>query len=82
MTVSSKLTSKFQLTLPKEVREALGAGAGYRIVFTPIDGTTWKVQAIPEKLTDALKLAKAQLKPADFRDLHADFEDSEVDDHR
>lgn len=33
MTISAKITSKGQITVPKEVREALGVSQGDRVVF-------------------------------------------------
>ena len=33
MTISAKITSKGQITVPKEVREALNVGKGDRVVF-------------------------------------------------
>lgn len=38
MKVASKLTSKYQATIPKEVRELLGLGKGDVVIFEIDDG--------------------------------------------
>ena len=52
MQVGARLTSKGQLTIPKEVRDALGLRAGDRVFFTVREG-----RAVLAKTPDFLELA-------------------------
>ena len=52
MQVGARLTSKGQLTIPKDVRDALGLRAGDRVFFTVRDGA-----AVLAKVPDFLELA-------------------------
>ncbi|MFT3986241.1 AbrB/MazE/SpoVT family DNA-binding domain-containing protein [Aestuariivirga sp.] len=47
MTATAKLSSKFQISIPKEVREAEGWQAGQRFMFIP-KGRGVLVMPVPE----------------------------------
>jgi antitoxin PrlF len=56
----ARLTSKGQITIPAEIRKAMGLGTGERVVFTVLDdGTT----VIRNKTRSIVEL-KGLLKPA------------------
>ena len=75
MLAVSKITTKYQVTLPREVRQALRAKVGDLLVFVPQTDGSFRVQLVPPRLTDALRLAGRQLSPADFRQIHQEFEE-------
>ncbi len=52
---SSKLSSKFQLTLPKPVREDLGAREGDRILFERDEKGFWTILRVPSDPAEALR---------------------------
>jgi AbrB family looped-hinge helix DNA binding protein len=59
------ITSKGQVTIPADIRKALGLGVGERVVFTQVDGGTIvmrsKTRSVME-LTGILKPAKGARK--------------------
>lgn len=71
----SKITGKYQVTLPRDVREALQAKIGDVLVFVRHSDGTYRVQAVPPRLTDALRLAGRRLGRDDFRRVHREFEE-------
>jgi bifunctional DNA-binding transcriptional regulator/antitoxin component of YhaV-PrlF toxin-antitoxin module len=75
MPAVTKITAKYQVTLPREVRHALQARVGDLLVFVQQTDGSFRVQVIPPRLTQALKLAGRQLSPEDFRDVHREFEE-------
>ena len=75
MPAVTKITTKYQVTLPREVRQALRAKVGDLLVFVPQTDGSFRVQLVPPRLTDALRLAGQQLSPADFRQVHQEFEE-------
>ncbi len=54
------ITSKGQVTIPAEIRKALGLSAGERVVFTRLDDGTTVMRAKTRSLNDL----KGLLKPA------------------
>jgi AbrB family looped-hinge helix DNA binding protein len=50
----SKLSSKFQITLPKKVREDIGAKEGDRILFVKEKGK-WVLLRVPSDPVEALR---------------------------
>ena len=74
MSAVTKITSKYQVTLPRAVRKALKAKVGDLLVFVQQRDGSFRVQAVPPRLTDALRLAGRRLTPRDFRDVHTEFE--------
>jgi bifunctional DNA-binding transcriptional regulator/antitoxin component of YhaV-PrlF toxin-antitoxin module len=75
MPAVTRITTKYQVTLPREVRQALRAQVGDLLVFVPQTDGSFRVQLVPPHLTDALRLAGQQLSPADFRQVHQEFEE-------
>ena len=75
MPAVTKITTKYQVTLPREVRQALQAKVGDLLVFVPQTDGSFRVQLVPPRLTDALRLAGQQLSPADFQQVHQEFEE-------
>ena len=75
MSASAKITAKYQITLPREIRRALKAKVGDLLVFVQQSDDSCRVQAVPPRLTDALRLAGSRLSPGDFRRLHREFEE-------
>ncbi|NQW12498.1 MAG: type II toxin-antitoxin system PrlF family antitoxin [Alphaproteobacteria bacterium] len=53
MTIRSKITSKAQTTIPKEVRGALGVGPGDAIEYE-IDGRVVRIHKVDARDTDYL----------------------------
>jgi antitoxin PrlF len=64
MDVAATITAKGQVTIPKDVRNALGLAAGDRVIFRVVDG-----RAVLARTPDLLELAGAVAVPADARDL-------------
>jgi len=74
MSVATKITAKYQVTLPRTVRQALNAKVGDLLVFVEQSDGSFRVQAVPPRLTHALRLAGKHLSPGDFRRAHKEFE--------
>ena len=68
MSASTKITAKYQITLPREVRRALKARVGDLLVFVQQADGSYRIQAVPPRLTDALRLAGSNLSPGDFEE--------------
>lgn len=75
MSVATKITAKYQITLPRTVRQALKAKVGDLLVFVEQSDGSFRVQAVPPRLTHALRLAGKHLSPDDFRRAHKEFEE-------
>ncbi len=67
MDLMAKVTSKGQITLPKELRDAIGLKAGDTVLFRVVDG-----RAVLAKIPSFLDLAGAFPLPPDMRDLDWD----------
>jgi bifunctional DNA-binding transcriptional regulator/antitoxin component of YhaV-PrlF toxin-antitoxin module len=76
----TRITAKYQVTLPREVRQELKARVGDLLVFVRQADGSFRVHAVPPRLTQALKLAGRDLSPADFRAVHREFEEGWGDD--
>ena len=74
MSAATKITAKFQITLPREVRRALKAKVGDLLVFVQQPDGSYRIQAVPPRLTDALRLAGSRLSPGNFIGVHSEFE--------
>lgn len=59
MDASAALTSKGQVTIPKEIRDALGLREGDRVIFRAVDGA-----AVMARTADLLELAGSVPVPA------------------
>lgn len=70
----TKLSSKFQITLPKRVREDLEAREGDRIVFVK-DKDKWALVKLPSDTVDALRYLgkKAKLRGT-AKEVHREME--------
>lgn len=75
MSFATKITARYQVTLPRAVRQALKAKAGDFLVFVEQPDGSFGVQAVPPRLTHALRLAGKHLSPDDFRNSHKEFEE-------
>ena len=75
MTASTKITAKYQITLPLEVRRALKAKVGDLLVFVQQPDGSYRLQAVPSRLNAALRLAGRRLSPGNFQRLHSEFEE-------
>lgn len=64
MDVSATVTTKGQITIPKQVREGLGLRDGDRVLFRVVDG-----HALLARTADLLDLAGVVPVPAEARDL-------------
>lgn len=56
------LTSKGQVTIPAEIRKAMGLSAGERVVFTQLDDGTTVMRAKTRSILDLKGLLKAAAK--------------------
>ena len=75
MSAATKITAKFQITLPREVRRALKAKVGDLLVFVQQADGSYRIQAVPPRLTDPLRLAGSRLSPGNFLRVHKEFEE-------
>lgn len=64
MDVSATITTKGQVTIPKQVRDELDLHEGDRVLFRVVDG-----RAVLARTADLLDLAGVVPVPADVRDL-------------
>lgn len=71
----TKITAKYQVTLPREVRQALKAKIGDLLVFVRQADGAFRVRSVPPRLIQALRLAGKELSPDDFRRVHKEFEE-------
>jgi AbrB family looped-hinge helix DNA binding protein len=82
MAETTLITGKYQVTLPKRVREALGAGIGDRLTFVKGEDGFWRILVVPKDPVKALRLAGRALTPADFARLHQEYERESEDAYR
>ena len=82
MTETTLITAKYQVTLPKRVRQALGAGVGDRLAFVKGEDGFWHVLAIPKDPVKALRMAGKGLGPANLAKLRKEYERTGEDTHR
>jgi AbrB family looped-hinge helix DNA binding protein len=75
MAVMTKITAKYQITLPHDVRRALNANIGDLLAFVQQPDGYYRIQRVPPSLTDALRFAGSRLPAGDFREIHRDFEE-------
>lgn len=82
MAETTLITGKYQVTLPKRVREALGAGVGDRLTFVKGEDGLWRILMVPKDPIKALRLAGRGLTAADVTRLHHEYERESEDAHR
>ena len=82
MPAVTKITAKYQVTLPRDVRRALKAKVGDLLVFVQQPDGTFRIQALPPRLTEAVGGGGSQLSPGDFRKAHREFEEGWEDEQR
>jgi len=72
---TTRLTSKGQVTIPVEVRRALGLKPRDRVAFSLEDGvaTVRKAESVVDRLAGSIKWTGG---PIDFKKLRREFEDS------
>jgi len=75
MSAATKINANFKVTLPREVRRALKAKVGDLLVFVQQADGSYRIQAVPPRLTDALRLAGSRLSPGNFLRVHSEFEE-------
>jgi AbrB family looped-hinge helix DNA binding protein len=68
LTVSSILTKKSQITLPKPIREFLGVRPGGRVAFV-IEGNAVKIIPVRSKLEENFGKIKPTRRPEDFKQI-------------
>ena len=73
---SSVLTKKFQITLPKKIREILGVKSGERIGFI-VEGNEVKIFPLKSKLEENFGKLKAVSKPEKFNEIR-EFVEEEI----
>ncbi|MCS6902711.1 MAG: AbrB/MazE/SpoVT family DNA-binding domain-containing protein [Candidatus Bipolaricaulota bacterium] len=66
--ISSKVTSKGQMTIPKEIRDYLGLHSGDRVVFIRRNGEV-VLQGLKGTLLHLRGSVKARRQPEDFNDV-------------
>jgi AbrB family looped-hinge helix DNA binding protein len=76
LTSSSVLTKKFQITLPKKIRQILGVKSGERIGFI-VEGNEVKIVPLKSKLEENFGKVKALKKPENFQEIR-DFVEKEM----
>jgi AbrB family looped-hinge helix DNA binding protein len=67
---AATLTSKGQLTLPKDVREALGVGPGDRVVFVPMEDGNFAVMPATHSVKSLKGLIPKPKKPVTLADMN------------
>ncbi len=76
LTSFSVLTKKFQITLPKKIRQILGVKSGERIGFI-VEGNEVKIVPLKSKLEENFGKVKAVSKPEKFKEIR-EFVEEEI----
>lgn len=66
------MTSKGQITVPKEVRESLGLAPGTKVTFRQVGGT-WTMSTDRTRAADLVGLVDARGRTASIDDMSADI---------
>lgn len=74
MIKAARITSKFQVTIPKQVRQDAGMQVGDYLIFVRTENG-WKIQRVPDDTVAALQLAgdNQELKKT-LEEYHREFE--------
>ena len=81
MNAITKISGKYQVTLPRAVRKKMKARVGDLLVFVQEADGTFRIRVVPAGLMQALRVAGQDLSPADFRTIHSEFEEGWEDEH-
>ena len=74
MVEAARITSKFQVTIPKEVRQNAGMQVGDYLIFVQTEDG-WKVQRVPDDTVAALRLAGGDMElQGILEEYHEEFE--------
>lgn len=68
MVRTAKILPKGQITIPREVRDALGAAEGDIIVFHEVGGS-WTVSRQPARLVEFMRMAGREGRPVSEQEL-------------
>ena len=82
MSITARIAPKYQVTIPRVVREDANLNVGDYITFIKAPDGFWKIQAIPRDPILALRLAGKELPPGDWRELHGEYEAGWEDERR
>ena len=82
MTSVTKISARFQVTLPRDVRKVMKARVGDLLVFVRQPDGAFRLQLVPPGTANALRLAGKHLSPSDFRQVHREFEEGWTDENR
>ncbi|RLC77500.1 MAG: hypothetical protein DRI61_11455 [Chloroflexi bacterium] len=80
--VAVKISSKYQVTIPKEVREELKVTKGDSLVFVKEAEGKWSIVRVPDDTVMALRLAGEKIKGKQGQDPHLEFEEGWKDAYR
>lgn len=78
----TKIASRYQVTLPRDVRKAMKARIGDLLVFVRQGDGSYRLQVVPHGMLSALRVAGKNLSPMDFRQVHREFEEGWADENR
>jgi len=81
LSASARVTSKFQITIPQVVREAMQVQVGDSLVFIQGEDGFWELVRVPEDPVEALRLAGQGLKGT-VQEVHEEFERGWYDEYR
>lgn len=71
---TATITSKGQVTIPKEVRDALSLASGDRVEFIQIDSDRFEIVAINRDVTELKGLIKKPKKPITIEEMNEAIE--------
>jgi len=82
MVEAARITSKFQVTIPQQVRQDAGMQVGDFLIFVRTEDG-WKIQAVPDDTVAALRLAgdDRELQQT-LEEYHEEFEAGWDDEYR
>ena len=80
MVRTAKILPKGQITIPREVRQALGAAEGDIVVFQEVDGI-WTISRQPARLIEFMRMIGREGRPMseqELAEINASGRDSEA----
>lgn len=66
---AAKITSKGQVTIPQDVRRALGVGEGDRIEFVPMEGGGFAIKPATKSIMALKGIIPLRRKPATLKEM-------------